>query len=99
MVQTSRSRFVRILYLYFSRSSETLIQIRKSVVAVHLALSIICLSVGFFCFIRFGLYDQCDLERTSSGWSVHRDLSDLSGGFIILGFIFLGVSIGVIGLG
>ena len=69
------------------------------VLAIHLFLSIVCLSVGFFSYIRFGLYDQCDPERTSFGWSVHRDQSDLSGGLIILGFIFLGVTVGVIGFG
>ena len=74
-------------------------KIYKPVLVIHLLLSIICLSVGFFSFIRFGLFDQCDPERTSYGWSIHRDQSDLSGGLIVLGFIFLGIFIGLIEIG
>ena len=71
-----------------------------SVLSVHLLLSIVCLSVGFFSPFYFGLYDQCDFiepERTFTGWSIHRDLSDLYGAVILLGFLFLGVSLGIIG--
>ena len=71
-----------------------------SVLSVHLLLSIVCLSIGFFSPFYFGLYDQCDFiepERTFSGWSIHRDLSDLYGAVILLGFVFLGVSFGIIG--
>ena len=64
-------------------------------------LSIVCLSVGFFTPFYFGLYDQCDFiepERTFPGWSIHRDLSDLYGAVILLGFVFLGISFGIIGM-
>ena len=70
-----------------------------SILSVHLVLSVLCLSVGFFCPFYFGLYDQCDFiepERTFDGWSIHRDLSDLYIALLLLGFVFLGIVLGII---
>ena len=70
-----------------------------SILSVHLVLSILCLSVGFFSPFYFGLYDQCDFvepERTFDGWSIHRDLSDLFIALLLLGFVFLGIVLGII---
>ena len=90
---------VLFTFLFIEFFSKIFYGTHLQVLATYLFLSIVCLSVGFYSCFRFGLYDQCDPERTFSGWSVHRDQFDLSGGLIILGFIFLGVFIGVIGYG
>lgn len=70
-----------------------------SILSIHLLLSVACLAVGFFCPFYFGFYDQCDFvvpEHTTAGWSIHRDLTDLYLATVLLGFVFLGISIGII---
>ena len=64
----------------------------------HAFLGVLSIATGLYSLLRYGFFDECRVKGHDERvlvWDIHNDMSDIALGLLLLGFINLGVVVGV----
>ena len=66
--------------------------------SIHAFLGVLSIATSLYSLLRFGFFDECrvkDHDERVLAWDIHTDMTDIALGLLLLGFINLGVVVGI----